>query len=260
MKKILCLLLTILLIFTTIAFVGCDTNNTAEDKTANCVHEYVLYSSTATCTKSGTETYKCLYCEKTTTKEITNPSHTYEKNKCSTCGDTITDIKNLSTAQKNYLCEKLEDTFPYLYDSEALSASQSLYLSCKNDVEDCEVALTNAKNARPIRVFNAETGQWEQVVDQKKIQQAEKNLANAQELFDLAKLSYEITCEGYACTLTIQHIKGGSNPSNYTVKEKLVYLMAVYIMVTDNETSYVPDWYTNITTAIKTIIGIDITK
>ena len=69
--------------------------------------------------------------------------------------------------------EELNDTLKdkILTELEALRSTEEK----SNALEEKRQALENAKNQRTVRVFNAETGQWEQVANQKDIQKAEEN-------------------------------------------------------------------------------------
>ena len=50
-------------------------------------------------------------------------------------------------------------------------------------VEEARLALENAQNQRNVRVFNAQTGQWEWIANQKTIDSAQESLAKAEEAY-----------------------------------------------------------------------------
>ena len=165
MKKILSVILSLGLVL----FIGCSPMNadssdgnstTNSSQQAKCSHDYRLISSTATCTQDGEEIFECRYCYQQNIKNAQAVGHSYNKNVCSACGNTITDISQLNYEQIDELYDALFYVCPYTVDSDTLSASRTLYTSARKQVEDCTNALNAAKNQRPVRVYNSATGQW----------------------------------------------------------------------------------------------------
>lgn len=263
MKKILSVILSLGLVL----FIGCSPMNadssdgnstTNSSQQAKCSHDYRLISSTATCTQDGEEIFECRYCYQQNIKNAQAVGHSYNKNVCSACGNTITDISQLNYEQIDELYDALFYVCPYTVDSDTLSASRTLYTSARKQVEDCTNALNAAKNQRPVRVYNSATGQWEYQINQKLIDDAQDDLDEAESFFALCEDSYLFNCKGFAWELALTHIKS-KKASNASLKEKLAIFGATQLLSMDSESTKMPDWYDDIILSIKTIIGIDIT-
>lgn len=82
-------------------------------------------------------------------------------------------------------------------------------------IEDKLLALEEAKNQRTVRVFNSATGKWEQVANQKDIDNAQKDIDNAQK--DL---------ENYAFDTVLSALKDGELPDGFEIPDWLAALQA----------------------------------
>lgn len=101
--------------------------------------------------------------------------------------DEIVDLKNKRYSYKDK--RKSAEQAKYDAEIEMLEAArderkrQEELEKREQAVADAQTALENAQKQRTVRVFNAATGQWEWVADQKAVQQAEERLQSAQESY-----------------------------------------------------------------------------
>lgn len=77
MKRLLCLLCALLMVFTC----GCGSNN-------ECDHDYELVKTVdASCTKDGYKKYKCARCDHSYITELPQTGHSFENGICQLCGE-----------------------------------------------------------------------------------------------------------------------------------------------------------------------------
>ena len=101
--------------------------------------------------------------------------------------DEIVDLKNKRYSYKDK--RKSAEQSKYDAEIEMLEAArdeqkrQDELAKREQAVADAQTALENAQRQRTVRVFNAATGQWEWVADQKTVQQAQERLQSAQESY-----------------------------------------------------------------------------
>ena len=145
---------------------------------------------------------------------------------------------------------------------EILEAQKSL-ADAQNEAEKKRIALLEAEKAlqdamkqRSVRVFNAATGQWEQVANEKSIQQAKDNITKANEA--LAKASEDIIkaqeniakaereLEDYAYNTIIDDLEEG-NLTNASI-----------LQVISDVADYLPQFGEEIKRFIKETTGVDL--
>lgn len=256
-------------VFAVIAVLSAGLTMTACDNACKDGHNFVLTSSTATCTESGTEFYSCAKCNETKSEAVAAYGHNYNKNVCDRCTKKLTDLSQFPESYRKEISDKLLLIAPYTVESETFAASSMLYKLALDDVDDCKTALTkaqtaydNACNEATIRRFNPVTNQWEWVVDEKKVaaaesnlKKAENNLKQAEADLQIYKTGYEFNCEGYAWYAAVMGIKA-TDASNKAVNSNVKTISAFVSAL--NETTALPDFYKTIINAIYDLTGINI--
>lgn len=259
LKKIAIILSLVMTLALCFAFVGC--NNTCKGE-----HAYELSSTTATCSQSGVEHYKCSLCGATKDESVSAYGHTYNKNVCVRGDSTLTDLSEFPEAYRIEISAKLELIAPYTVDSETFVASTRLYKLGLDDVDDCQQRLNKANNDLDYARNNATIYRpgigWctdEKAIYncEKAVSAAEKDLAEAKTNLKTYKISYEFNCEGYAWYAAIVGIKAtdGSNSAvNTNVKTISAFVSAL------NETTKLPTFYQTIISSIYELTGLNISK
>lgn len=259
MKKIAITLTIVMTFALCFAFVGCDNSCNGE-------HAFVLTSTTATCTKSGTEYYACANCKETKTETITAYGHSYEKNKCVRCDNALNDLSQFPETYRIEISEKLELIAPYTVESETFIASTRLYKLGLEDVANCENRLKKANDDLDYARNNATIYRpgigWctdEKAIYncEKAVSTAEKDLAEAKTNLKTYKISYEFNCEGYAWYAAIAGIKA-TDASNSAVNTNVKAISAFVSAL--NETTTLPTFYQTIISSIYELTGLNISK
>ena len=102
--------------------------------------------------------------------------------------DEILDLLNKNYDYANKQVNLYEDVWDELIDALETDAEQQELANKLAEkqlaLQEAQEALDNARSQRTVRVYNAETGQWEWVADQKKITSAQKTLDKAQEAYN----------------------------------------------------------------------------
>lgn len=215
-------------------------------------HNYIFVSSTANCTTSGAETYKCTHCDKIYTRQKTAPLHEFVNDRCKICG-TNGDIAKLNSEQKDYLCDEFLKVQPKDFSNDSLSGMEENMLTAKEKTANALQNLKNIEQSSTIMQFNAATGNWERLPNP-------TYYKPALEKYEKAEKEYYKACELYAWIYTRDRIDFRANTTNATLTSKFNEIINGYIDTTKCETTYIPEWYNNIVNSIKNIIGVDITK
>lgn len=225
-------------------------------------HNFVLTSTTATCTESGTETYTCANCKETKTEAAAAYGHNYNKNVCERCADTLTDLSQFSESYRNEIADKLLLSAPHTAEMDAWVTSTRLLQEAVANVSENESKVAQAQTEYDNAIKQA--NESHSTADVSKATAAQTALLKAQselkqaeaELKD-SKTSYKYSCEGYAWNLAIVGIKA-SDATTYTVNHSLEFLMSTEMTALDTATA--PTWYENIVSNIETLTGINIKK
>lgn len=105
--------------------------------------------------------------------------------------DTSNEILDLLNKNYDYAAKQVnlyEDVWDDLIDAlETDTEKQDLANKLAEKqlaLQEAQEALANAQGQRTVRIYNAETGQWEWVADQSKVTSAQKTLTKAQEAYD----------------------------------------------------------------------------
>ena len=256
-RKLFAVVLVVAVLSAGLALTACNNtyNNACESG-----HNFVLTSTTATCTESGTEFYSCANCKETKLEEVAAYGHNYNKNVCERCADTLTDLSQFSESYRNEMADKLLISAPHTAEMDTWVTSTRLLqeavarvAECENKVAQAQTEYDNAiKQANESHsaadVSKATAAQLELLKAQSELKQAEADLKDS-------KTSYKYSCEGYAWNLAIVGIKA-SDTTNYAVNHSLEFLVSTEMAALDTAT--VPTWYSQIINSIKSITGIDI--
>ncbi len=154
MKKILCLLFSIIILIASVTlFTACDLldafiNTGTVPPTVEptpCMHAYSISESEATCTSGGYITYKCSFCGDSYRKYENALGHTTTQGTCSRCGETF------GTWEANYYVDEfnMPTSVPYMRNSELFVGTFSnsattdslLYARILIDADDVSILL-----------------------------------------------------------------------------------------------------------------------
>lgn len=91
--------------------------------------------------------------------------------------------------EREQMVKPLEDELEALQDAREEREAQVTLEEKQKAIEEARAALQNAQNERNIRYYNAETGHWEWMADQKAVAEAEDALKKAEQ--DLADFEYD---------------------------------------------------------------------
>ncbi len=269
MKKLLCYILALCSIFLVSCGEDKSTSSTTDTNSSSstdgteetpCEHQFVFISTTATCTQNGLETYQCILCEEKATVPITTPSHKYNKNKCTVCGDTITDIYFLTAEMRTALCENLTNIAQS-------TCKEETYLNAKQLIADNEFNLEEAKTEKKNIPYDfVEYNQSGEpayfVQNPESVKLADAKIQAAEETLEKSKEDFAKVCETWAWSVAISFVEEGKS-TNLILNQKLIDIGKEYLATvgkTYNKITDLPTWYSIITNAIKTVVDIDITK
>ena len=96
----------------------------------------------------------------------------------------------LLTRERDKLTKPIQDEVDALKEAKDIQDDQLELEERQKAVEEARAELQNAQNERTIRFFNKETGHWEWMADQKRIQSAQEALESAQK--SLADFEYDL--------------------------------------------------------------------
>lgn len=95
----------------------------------------------------------------------------------------------LLTRERDKLTKPIQDEVDALKEAKDIQDDQLELEERQKAVEEARAELQNAQNERTIRFYNKETGHWEWMADQKRVQDAQKALEDAQK--SLADFEYD---------------------------------------------------------------------
>ena len=96
----------------------------------------------------------------------------------------------LLTRERDKLTKPIQDEVDALKEAKDIQDDQLELEERQKAVEEARAELQNAQNERTIRFFNKETGHWEWMADQKRIQSAQEALESAEK--SLADFQYDL--------------------------------------------------------------------
>lgn len=114
-------------------------------------------------------------------KKIKDLVETYRKAGYSETSNEILTLLNKGYGYSDDIMEKLISSIEAAVN--ATDAANELE-ERRLDMEEAQTALANAEKQRSVRVFNAETGQWEWIADQSKVQSAKERLEDAEKSYE----------------------------------------------------------------------------
>ena len=164
-------------------------------------------------------------------------------------------ISSLNEEELDELITKLEEVRNLEEDSLDLEEKKKSIIEAQNDLIKAQQALEDAKNSRGVYRFNAQTGQFEWVQNEKAIQEAEEEVTSTELKLQDAIDKFNEYIEDQVWEDVLDELDSG-NATNESIKKIIDSWKEEAKQVSVSDTS----WYQKITDAIKQQSGVDVTQ
>lgn len=179
--------------------------------------------------------------------------------------DDISDLSNDKTLELAKLLKK-SSVYPTNYgDNNIIAERLRVYQANSQYDADCQ-ALEEARNSRTVRVYNAQTGQFEMRPDEKAIKSAAQQVVISYDLLGSSILNANTTIEGATYGKIINELESYT-ATNSKIKSILENSLQYYEKLPLGCTAYsnfpeytkdIPDWINSIKKVIKEFCGISL--
>ena len=180
----------------------------------------------------------------------------------------IDDICDLSNEKIKELANKLKkaSVYPITYTDNDILAERLIVYQARVMLNDACAAFEEAQNSRPIRVYNAATGQWEMQPNQQAIEAAAEQVVISYNLLGGAILNANATIEGVTYGKIIADLENFTATTS-SIRLILFNSLEYYEKLPDNCMQYsqypeyttnIPAWVNDISKIIKDFCGIEL--
>lgn len=167
--------------------------------------------------------------------------------------DQIKKIEYLSDSALEDLINSLNEIKNAEEESLSLEEKKQSVLEAQNNLIKAQQALEDAKKNRSVWKYNAATGGFDWVVDEKAVQEAEQEVTSAEESLQAALEDFSKYLEDQAWDNVIEELESG-NATNESIKE----ILEKWKDIAEQQEGADIAWYTTILQAIKDNAGVDL--